>query len=71
VYDPVREAAAQNTAAGSFNDQGSSIGGGPSSGGGPSEPQGDLNYSSNKNRITDTTCLGDHLTYKCGDGGAI
>ena len=73
VYDPVREAAAQNTATGSFNDQGSSSGGGggPSSGGGPSEPQGDLNSSSNKDRITDTSRLGNYLTDKCGDGGAM
>ena len=65
MYDPVREAAAQNAVAGTFSDQGSSIGGGPS------QPEGDLNYSGNKNRITDTTRLGDYLTNKCADGNAM
>jgi hypothetical protein len=62
-FDAVRDAIAQNAAAGITSEQGNS------SGGGPSQPQADTN-SLGQNRITDTTRLHDYLA-GCGEGNSL
>jgi hypothetical protein len=69
MYDPVREAAAQNAVVGTFSDQGSSSGGGPSQpeGGGPSESEGsNIPYEDNVSDVKDTTRLANYLTSRQG-----